>query len=319
MDVHRKDLWAVVLAGGEGKRLEGFLRDALGAGRPKQFCRIVGSRTMLRHTWDRAARLVEPERIVTVITAGQEPYLEYEARAGVPGTVLVQPGNKETGPGLLLPLLWIGRRNRSATAVVFPADHFIWEEDRFAAHARAAVAPARDRPDRLVLLGVEADAPEVGYGWIAPGDPIAAGQGTELYAVRRFWEKPDRLTAARLLARGYFWNTLVLVGRLEAYLAMAAACIPQILGALRTAANHLGTPAEAAALGAAYARILPANFSHAVLVRSPEHLMMLAARNVGWSDWGDPDRIVRTRRRFDRRPTWLPAYAMAQWQAPAGA
>jgi len=47
--------------------------------------------------------------------------------------------------------------------------------------------------------------------------------------------------------------------------------------------------------------------------------MLLAARNVGWSDWGDPDRIVRTLRRFDRRPAWLPAYAMAQWQAPAGA
>jgi len=317
VDAQRKDLWALVLAGGQGKRLEGFLRDAIGAGRPKQFCRIVGSRTMLRHTWDRAARLVGPDRIVTVITAGQEPYLEYEVRPGIPGTVLVQPENKETAPGLLLPLLWIARRSPAATVVVYPADHFIWEEDRFAAHVQAATTAARERPDRLAVLGVEADGPEVGYGWIAPGDPLAAGGGAELYAVRRFWEKPDRLTAARLFARGYFWNTLVLAGRLEAYFGLAAACIPQILGALRSAADSFGTPREAATMGAAYARIPPANFSQALLVRCPEHLMLLAARNVGWSDWGDPDRIVRTLRRFDRRPAWLPAYAMAQWHAPA--
>lgn len=311
--------WAVILAGGEGRRLEGFVRTALGAGRPKQFCAIVGSRTMLRHTWDRAARLVAPDRIVTAITAGQERYLDCEAPAGVPGTVLVQPENKETAPGLLLPLLWIGRRDPGATVAVFPADHFIWEEERFAAYVHAAVLAAAKRPDRLAVLGVEADGPETGYGWIAPGDPIAAGPGAELFAVRRFWEKPDRATAAHLFARGYFWNTLVLVGRVEAYLALAAACVPQVLEALRGAANHLGRPAGAKALAAAYARIPPTNFSHAVLARSPEHLMVLAARGVGWSDWGDPDRIVRTLRRFDRRPAWMPAYVTARSRARAGA
>jgi len=34
-------------------------------------------------------------------------------------------------------------------------------------------------------------------------------------------------------------------------------------------------------------------------------------RAVYWSDWGDPQRILRTLRRFDRRPAWLPAYARA--------
>jgi mannose-1-phosphate guanylyltransferase len=270
---------------------------------------------MLRHTWDRAARVVEPDRIVTVITAGQEPYLDEEAGCGVPGTVLVQPANKETAAGFLLPLLWIARRAPAATVVVFPADHFVWEEDRFAGHVRAALAAAQQRPDRLVLLGVEADGPEAGYGWIAPGEPLPAGPATELYTVRRFWEKPDPRTAVRLFASGYLWNTLVLAGRMGAFLGLAAACIPQVLEPLR-AVEHLleGAPA-AAVLAAAYRRIPPTNFSRALLARSPEGLIVLAARGVVWSDWGDPDRIVRTLRRFDRRPGWLPAYARAQAQA----
>ena len=61
---------------------------------------------MLRHTWDRARQIVSPDRVLTVITAGQECYLGEEASGGVIGQVVVQPANKETGPGLLLPLLW---------------------------------------------------------------------------------------------------------------------------------------------------------------------------------------------------------------------
>lgn len=304
--------WAVVLAGGAGARLELFLRRCLGAKRPKQFCRIVGSRTMLRHTWDRAARVVDPQRVLTVITAGQERHLDYEARQGIPGNVVVQPENRETAPGLLLPLLWIARQARGATVVVFPADHFVWEEGRFAGHVRAALAAAERQPDRLALLGVEADGPEVAYGWIAPGIPLAGGPDAELYAVRRFWEKPDRQTAAHLFARGYFWNTLVLAGRLDAYLALATACIPRVLEYLGDAAGALGTPAEPAILAKAYARIPPTNLSQAMLARAPQALMVLAARGVTWSDWGDPDRIVRTLRRFDRRPPWLPAYSRPQ-------
>jgi len=309
-----RDLYAIVLAGGEGRRLQGFVRQFLGTERPKQFCRITGTRSMLRHTWDRAARLVEPDRIVTVITKGQEPYLEEEADGGVPGTVLVQPENKETAAGLLLPLLWIARRAPAATVVVFPADHFIWEEGRFVAHVRAALSAAHDQPHRLLLLGVEAAGPDIGYGWIAPGEAIPAGPNIELYAVRRFWEKPDHQIAARLFARGDLWNTFVMAGCLTAYLSLAGACIPRVLEPLRAAAPFLDTSAASEALRRAYSQITPRNFSEAVLARSPAALMVLAARGVAWSDWGEPDHIVSTLRRFDRPTPWLPSYTSDQNQ-----
>jgi len=262
---------------------------------------------------------VEPDRVVTIVTAGQERYVDEEARLGVPGTVLVQPQNRETAPGLLLPLLWIAARAPEAIVAVLSADHFVWEEDRFESHLRAAVVAAQRLPERLTLLGVEPDGPETGYGWIAPGDAIDAGVSAEVYQVRKFCEKPDRWRAARFLARGYFWNTLVLAGRLEACLGTAASCIPHVLDPLRTAAACLGTPGESPALREAYRRIPTTNFSESILARHPEHLMMLAARGVSWSDWGDPDRILRTLHRFDRRPAWLPAYVRARAQVAAGA
>ncbi len=299
--------WAVVLAGGKGTRLQNFLRQVLGSGRPEQFCRIVGSRSMLRHTWDRAARVAAPNRILTVVTTDQEHYLEEEARAGAPGMVVVQPADRGTAPGLLLPLLWIARRSPAATVIVLPADHFIWEEDHFENHIRAAMSTAEHLADRLILLGVEADGPEPDYGWIAPGEPLDVGPASELYAVRRFWEKPEPAMAAHLFNAGYLWNTGILAGRLDAYFHLAEACVPEVLTPLHAIATCLDTPAEAAALAAAYRHLPSTSFSRALLARHPEALLVLAARNVYWSDWGDPDRIVHTLRRFDLRPNWLPA------------
>lgn len=299
--------WAVVLAGGRGTRLENFLRQLLGSGRPEQFSRIVGTRSMLRHTWDRAARVVTRNRILTVVTADQEHYLEEEGRTDVPGTVVVQPADRGTAAGLLLPLLWIARRSPAATVIIFPADHFIWEEDQFEGHIRAAMSAAEHLSNRLILLGAEANGPDPEHSWIALGEPLEVAPAIQLYAVRRFWEKPEPAMAAHLFNAGHLWNTRILAGRLDAYFHWAEAGVSEVLNPLHAIATCLDTPAEAAALAAAYRHLPSTSFSHALLTRHPEALLVLAARNVYWSDWGDPDEVVHTLRRFELHPTWLRA------------
>lgn len=303
-----EDVWVVVLAGGRGVRLEPFIRNVLQSDRPKQFCRIIGRRSMLRHTWDRALRLAPASRLVTVITAGQERFLADEAADGIPGRVLAQPRNRETGPGLVLPLLWIARRAPHAQVAVFPADHFIWEEFRFLEVVRAALGAACAQPARVVLLGMEATAPETGYGWIAPGKPLdGRGASEDLFRVQGFWEKPDRDLAMRLQAAGCLWNSFVLAADVGALLALAAAHLPEAVAILREASAWWETPREAEALAAAYRKLAPANFSAQVLEPGHEALLVRAVRGVTWCDWGDADRIVRTVRQFDRHPSWLPA------------
>jgi mannose-1-phosphate guanylyltransferase len=44
------DMWAVVLAGGQGRRLRPLIRRVCGDERPKQFAPLVGSRSMLSAT-----------------------------------------------------------------------------------------------------------------------------------------------------------------------------------------------------------------------------------------------------------------------------
>ena len=46
-------IWAIVLAGGDGTRLQGLTRKIDGDARPKQFSRIFGDRSLLSHTPER--------------------------------------------------------------------------------------------------------------------------------------------------------------------------------------------------------------------------------------------------------------------------
>ena len=68
----RGNLWSVILAGGRGDRLSGFVKRMFGHGKPKQFCTFVGSRSMLAQL-DRADTISAPDHKVTVVA--EEHYL----------------------------------------------------------------------------------------------------------------------------------------------------------------------------------------------------------------------------------------------------
>src|SRR5262245_46382528 len=58
MRPHSDHLWALVLAGGDGTRLQAITRLITGAPIPKQYCRIIGDRSLLETTLERVAPLV---------------------------------------------------------------------------------------------------------------------------------------------------------------------------------------------------------------------------------------------------------------------
>jgi mannose-1-phosphate guanylyltransferase len=59
---------------------------------------------MLEHTFQRAEKLIPPEQILIIV--GKHHLQHVEVRRQLSGrdqdTVIVQPANKETGPGILL-------------------------------------------------------------------------------------------------------------------------------------------------------------------------------------------------------------------------
>src|SRR5271169_5308005 len=103
----RKIRWGIILSGGEGTRLEQFIKRIYGIVRPKQYCALVGTRTMLQHTLDRAKSLLPSQKILTVINNSHLKYVQTQLEDQPPETVLVQPCNRETAAGILLSLLHV--------------------------------------------------------------------------------------------------------------------------------------------------------------------------------------------------------------------
>ena len=92
-----------------------------------------------------------------------------------PETVIIQPCNRETGAGILLPLLHIVHRDPEAIVALFPSDHFIREETRFMAAVATAVASLATHPRHLVLLGMAPEGPERGVWLDCAGRHPGAG------------------------------------------------------------------------------------------------------------------------------------------------
>ena len=69
----------------------------------------------------------------------------------------------------------------------------------------------RRQPERMVLIGAQADTAETEYGWIEPGEILGQVGATPILRVTRFWEKPSEVQAKACLDARCFWNTFVLV------------------------------------------------------------------------------------------------------------
>jgi mannose-1-phosphate guanylyltransferase len=290
--------YGVVLAGGEGRRLEPFVRRLRGDALPKQYVTFLGTRSMLDHSWDRAEQLLPRERVLTIVTRSHLGFPEVRRHlASRPsGTVIIQPANKETGPGVLLPLLYLRHRDPDAVVAIFPSDHCIVEEGLFVGYVDLAFRAVERDPSRVVLLGVEPDGPEEEYGYIVPEDGWQSEVTAGLPRVARFVEKPAPHVAKPLMAQGALWNTMVMVCQVRTLFLFIARVAPALYAAFAEIDRAIGTSHEHTVMEEVYERLEPANFSRQVmepLAGLPDAAMvMVPMRGVGWSDWGSEERIV---------------------------
>ena len=190
--------WGLILAAGDGRRMEDYIREATGTNLPKQYVNFTGKHSMLEHTFRRTEKLIPAERILTIV--GRHHLVHEEVQRQLSSrparTIIVQPDNKDTCPGILLPLMHLYKHAPEAIVAVFPSDHFILEEDRFMEHVALAARAVTHDPSRIVLLAMEAQYPEVEYGYIVPGDRaqprqcLGSTQRREIYRETRRGNRP---------------------------------------------------------------------------------------------------------------------------------
>lgn len=245
---------------------------------------------MLRWAFDRAKRLTRPARIVTVVAKHHREWWDDLAPGALIAGMMVQPVNRGTGAGILLPLLRVLRRSRDAVVAILPADQYVADEKTLASSLHRAVSVV-EQGRRVVLLGMAPWGPEPDYGWIVGGE--AEEDGTR--RVVSFVEKPGPRAARELYRSGASVSSFMLVARGRALLTLFQSSAPALLDALARVPEDRVTEEwpEPAALDRVYGQLPQIDFSRDVLQPSATHLRVLAVPPCGWTDLGTPDRLER--------------------------
>ena len=265
----------VILSGGAGARLWPLSR----LDRPKPLTAPVGGESLIRQT---ARRVGDPARFAAPVVVTGEAHSSAVAgelaEAGFAASpLIVEPAPRGTAAAIALAALAAGAE---ALILVLPSDHVIADEAAF--HAAIDAGCGAAEAGRLVLFGIAPDRPETGYGYVRSGAPLGGGA----FAVERFAEKPDRITAEAWLAEGgWSWNAGIFLMAAQACLDELGRHAPDLLEAVR--ASMAGAKREGARLDpdpAAFAAAPSASFDRAVMEKSDRAAVVPVS--MGWSDVG---------------------------------
>ncbi len=282
----------VILAGGDGQRLWTLTTDSEGNPVPKQFCNLGGSETLLERTLLRAAPLAPPERTYVCVVEKHRKYWQPLLGALPEKNVIVQPSNRGTAVGVLVPLVAVQRDDPDAVVALMPSDHHFGDEGVFQSALRGMLRAADTDQQHTVLLGVGAEAPNADYGWIVPGKRQPDGT----CAVESFVEKPPTDHALELWQQDALWSTLVVGARARALLQLFHRSASN---ELRMFAHLLQQNPKKRSLEELFEMAVAADFSRDVLTPSPDVLRVMPAPPCGWTDLGTPERVLRLRTRFE--------------------
>lgn len=196
--------YAIILCGGSGSRLWPLSRK----NKPKQFISIKGTDSFLQKTYQRLLGYYKEENIFIVTNElykfeviGQLFHLHKDIQQ----KVICEPESKNTLPAICLATRAIYDNDENAIIGVFSSDHEISNDDVFYECIKQAFDYAID--DKIVLFGINASSANTGYGYIETGPKLDDNSDKLGFAVKQFYEKPNKLQAEDFKAKGFLWNS----------------------------------------------------------------------------------------------------------------
>lgn len=282
----------VILCGGSGTRLWPLSR----SGFPKQFLCLTGDESLFQQAAKRLSLLgTRVDKISDSIIVCNEDHRfvaqEQLRETGIAmGAALLEPVGRNTAAALTLAALQASDQGQDPILVVTPADQIVTDPEAFTFAMHQAIN--RAEAGGIVILGIQPNRPETGYGYIKV-KPIK--EQTKVAQVVSFVEKPNIETALRYLTEGcFYWNAGIFVVRASVWLSALKIFRPDISIATHAAWDSKTSDAKFVRPGKdEFASIPSESIDYAVIEHCPgsQFAIDMVALDAGWSDLGSWDAV----------------------------
>ncbi|MFH1594485.1 MAG: mannose-1-phosphate guanylyltransferase [Candidatus Omnitrophota bacterium] len=192
----KKDVFAVLLAGGKGTRLWPLSTKSVS----KSFVRIGRLKPLIVVTMRRLSGAISKSNTMLVVDKVQDRLLRTFVKGVPKSNILVEPFGRSTASAIGLAAI---NMKPDDIMVVMPTDQLIKRGPGFLGVIKRASDHVRKNGDVLMCIGIKPTEASSAYGYIKVGDRLTGS----VYSIERFLEKPTRSRAARLIKSGdHLWN-----------------------------------------------------------------------------------------------------------------
>lgn len=272
-----KNYYAVLMAGGVGSRFWPISTTEY----PKQFHDMLGTgTTLIQKTFQRLNKFIPTENILILTNERYNELVLEQLPLVKQDQIVLEPAMRNTAPCILYAALKIQKINPNGVMIVAPSDHWIEDEEAFAANVTACFEKC-EKEDVLCTLGIKPTFPNTGFGYIE----FDKSDENQIKKVSQFREKPDYETAKDFLVQGNFlWNAGIFMWSVSTIVNAFKAYQPNQFKLFNDGTSHLNTAGEKGFIAENYPKAENISIDYAILEKS-EAIYVLGA-TFDWNDLG---------------------------------
>jgi len=279
--------YVVIMAGGSGTRLWPMSRKS----KPKQLQNLVSDKSLIQETYNRVKKALPAKNIFISTNTKYADEIKKQLPDIPTENYIIEPAVRNTAPALGYIALTILERDKDAVIATIASDHTVNNVDVFVNTIKNAFKAVEQYPDYLVAVGINPTRPDTGLGYIKMGKPKGQVDGSQVFEVASFVEKPDRKKAEQYLQSWeYLWNGAYYFFRaselsnwINKYRAKMHKNLKQIVD-LQLKGGNGATQSKIKDL---FEKIEDEQFEYAVISQKDFKKVLVIPADLGWSDIGN--------------------------------
>jgi mannose-1-phosphate guanylyltransferase len=269
-----------ILCGGTGPRLWPLSRK----NNPKQFLSLIDKQSILEDTIKRAQRVVDTQNIYIVSNKSYfDKIVKIAKNFDLTKNIILEPEKKNTATAILYAVAKVKQKDPDAIISTLPSDHYIKNVARFKQNLNQAKMVAQST-NTIVTIGIKPTKPDSSYGYITVDQKI-----DDYFHVSKFTEKPDLITAKKLIDHNSYWNSGTYTFSISTIISEFEKLQPEYFQLFKDFEKNLDYPNKIEKL---YQQSPDLSIDKAISEKSSKLSMVVAT--FDWSDIGEWETIFQT-------------------------